>query len=207
VDGLGAHAGALVGQFTHHDDGLALAAEQTADFLGFQRAGDDFLRSDEGLLVRQFVDVDRLAVDIDQRNAGIGGDLRHGDGRVGVDRVDDDRIDAGGDEVLNLALLLGDVVLRVFDLQRHPVQRLGIILHAVAKHGQEVVVEQCHRHADGFRMGGRAQQNGHGGAQNELSHDFSSSNGARLTFSCRRSAFEPTCTCSALPTRRIKRNE
>ena len=38
---------------------------------------------------------------------------------------------------------LRDVVLRVLDLQVHAVQRRGIVLHAVAQDGQEVVVESA----------------------------------------------------------------
>ena len=75
------------------------------------------VRGDEGLVVGQRVDVDRLAVDVDQRDAGRRGRVRHRLGGRGVDRVDDDRVDARGDEVVDLVELLGDVVLRVLDLQ------------------------------------------------------------------------------------------
>ena len=63
-----------------------------------------------------------------------------------------------GDEILDLALLLGHVVLCVFDLQRHAIQRLGIVLHAIAQNGQEVVIELRHRDADICRKRGTAHQ-------------------------------------------------
>ena len=90
---------------------------------------------------------------------------------LGVDRVDDDRVDPGGDEVLDLAELLGDVVLGVLDLQRHAGQGLGVVDHAVAQHGQEVVVELGHRHAD---LGGEGGAGQHGGGGERKSKRFMS---------------------------------
>ena len=108
------------------------------------------VRGDEGLVVGQRVDVDRLAVDVDQRHARGCGRIRHGLGGRGVDRVDDDRVHVGGDEIVDLVKLLGDVVLRVLDLHLDPVQGTGILDQSVPEHGQEVVVEPRHRHGDGF---------------------------------------------------------
>ncbi|ENN84208.1 hypothetical protein RHSP_77195 [Rhizobium freirei PRF 81] len=169
---LRTHAGCLVGQFAHHDDGLALAAEDSANFLGFQRAGFLLVGCDEGLLVRKAVDVGRLAVDVDERDLGVGSQLGDGSRCVGIDRVDDDGIDLTGDEVLDLALLLGNVVLSVFDLQRHAAHALCIVLHAVAQNGQEVVVEQRHGYADRLSMSSGRQQKRHCRAKNEFLHIF-----------------------------------
>ncbi|MGO8485103.1 hypothetical protein AB9F39_39155, partial [Rhizobium leguminosarum] len=48
---------------------------------------------------------------------------------AGIPLVYDDRIDLGGDEILDLALMLGNVVLCVFDLQRHTAECICIIGH------------------------------------------------------------------------------
>src|SRR5271166_2505373 len=115
MDVLGALHRRLVRQHTLHDEDIALAAEELADLLGLEGARLGLVRGDEGGLRTELVDVDRLAVDVDERHAGVGGGLGDGCGRRGVDWVDDDRVDAVGDEVLNLAQLLGDVVLGVLD--------------------------------------------------------------------------------------------
>ena len=138
------------------------------------RARIDFVRRDEGLVVGQRVDVDRLAVHIDQRHAGGGGGIRHRLRGRGVDRVHDDRIDARGDEVVDLVQLLGHVVLRVLDLHRQA-RRIGLRLDAVAQHGQEVVVEQRHRHADVRGNCGGGHQRCHGGGDNKFLHFCNSS--------------------------------
>ena len=116
------------------------------------------VRGDEGLVVGERVDVDRLAVDVDEGHAAAGGGVRHRLGRRGVDGVDDDRVDARGDEVVDLVELLRDVVLGVLDLYLDAVERARVLDEAVAEHGQEVVVEARHRHPDGLGHGGRRQE-------------------------------------------------
>ncbi len=96
------------------------------------------------------IDVDRLAVDIDDRDAGIVGELGHRRGGRGVDRVDDDRIDLGGDEVLDLRQLLLHVVIGDFDLDR----LVGVrrrLLDALAQHRQErrTAIEDVDRAGEG----------------------------------------------------------
>ena len=48
--------------------------------LRLERAGLGFVRGDEGGLRPELVDVGRLAVDIDERHAGVGGGLGDGGG-------------------------------------------------------------------------------------------------------------------------------
>ena len=144
MDVLGALHRRLVRQHALHDEDVALAAEELADLLGLEGARLGLVRGHEGGLRTEFVDVDRLAVDVDERHAGVGGGLGDGGGRRGVDGVDDDRVDAVGDEVLDLVHLLRDVVLGVLDLQLHTRKRLRIIGHTVAEHGQKIVVELAH---------------------------------------------------------------
>ena len=124
----------------------------------------------EGLVVRQRVDVDRLAVDVDQRDIGGGGGIRHGLGGRGVDGVDDDRVHARRDEILDLVKLLCNVVLRVLHLDLDAVHALGLLDHAVTKDGQEIVIEQRHRHADLFGEGRRRHEHRDCGAQQILFH-------------------------------------
>jgi hypothetical protein len=102
------------------------------------------------------VEVDRLAVDVDQRDLGVLGELAHRSRGVGVDGIDDDRLHAGCDEILDLVELAADIVLRIFDLQLDALLGLGVVLHGVAQDGQEIVVEQGHRYADILRMCGGA---------------------------------------------------
>ena len=171
MDVLGALHRSLIGELSLDDQDIALAAEKLADLLGLERTGLDFVRGDEGCLGAELVDVARLAVDVDERHIGVGGGLgdRRGGGRV--DRIDDDRGDAVGDEVLNLAQLLGDIVLGVLDLKRHARKRLGVIGHSVAQNGEEVVVEFVHRHPDlGGGEGGARQHRGGGERQEYAFH-------------------------------------
>ena len=131
----------------------------------------DFVRGDESGLRAQSVDVGRLAVDVDERNASVGGELGHGRGRGSVDGVDNDCVDMVRDEVLDLAELLGDVVLGVLDVQSHPWQGFGIVYHAVAQNGEEVVVELVHRYAD-IGGEGRIRERRCGGEPNQNAFHF-----------------------------------
>ena len=173
MDVLGPLHGGLVRQFALHDIDVDLSLPfgrpVVAELDGFQRAGFHFVRGDEGLVVGQGVDVDRLAVHIDQRDVRGSGGIRHRLRRRGIDRVHDDRVNARGDEVVDLVQLLGDVVLRILDLHLQA-GRIGLRLDAVAQHGQEVVVEQRHRHADAVRHGGRAHQRGQARSKKRLFH-------------------------------------
>ena len=162
MDVLGALHRRLIRQLALDDEDIALAAEKLADFLGLEGARLGLVRGDEGGLGAELVDVGRLAVDVDERHPGVGGGLGDGAGGRGVDRIDDDRVDAVGDEVLNLAQLFGDVVLGVLDLKRDARKRLGVVRHSVAQNGQEVVVELVHRHADLGGEGGARQHAGGG---------------------------------------------
>ena len=130
---------------------------------------------DESLVVRQRVDVDRLAIHIDQRNLGGGGSVRHRLGCRRVNRVHDDRIDARGDEVLDLVELLGHVVLRILNLQIDAVHAFRLLDHAVPQNGQEVVVEQGHGYADVCSKCGAGHERCHGGCENKFLHFFNSS--------------------------------
>ena len=154
VDVLGPHHRSLVRQLAHQDvDPRRIAAhigQDVADLDGFQSAGFRLVRSHEGLAVGQGVDVDRLAVDIDQRRAGGLGGLGHRLGGRSVDRVDDDRVHAGGYEVVDLVELARHVVLGVFDLDIDAFHSVGLFLNAVAQHGQEIVIKERHRHANVF---------------------------------------------------------
>ena len=95
----------------------------------------------------------------------------------GVDRIDDDRVDAVGDEVLHLAELLGDVVLGVLDLQRHARLRLGVIGHAVA---QTVRKLSSNLSIDTPILAAKAglDEHGGGGERNKHAFHFISSLGA-----------------------------
>jgi hypothetical protein len=121
-------------------------------------------------------------VHIDQRHPGRGGGIGHRLGGRSIDRVDDDRIDARGDEVVDLVKLLGHIILRVFDLHRQA-GRIGLGLDAVAQHGQKVVVELCHRHTDALCQRGGAHQAGKSKGDKRLFHFLSSTVGVRRTVS------------------------
>ena len=92
---------------------LAHRAEHLAHLEGFERPGLDFARRHDGPVVGQGVEVDRLAVHVDERHAGRLRGVGHRLGGRGVDRVHDDRVHAGGDEVVDLVELPGHVVLCV----------------------------------------------------------------------------------------------
>ena len=208
MDVLGSLHRRLVRQHALYDEDIALAAEKLADLLGLEGARLGLVRGDEGGFGAELVDVDRLAVDIDERHAGVGGGL--GDRRGGrrVDRIDDDGVDAVGDEVLNLAQLFGDVVLGVLDLKRDARKRLGVVRHAVAKNGQEVVVKLVHRHANfgGGGEGGARQHAGCGKRKKYAFHDPVSSRwGARRSTICSLSAPRKRCGCLVLDPKLLPR--
>src|SRR5271166_1873878 len=81
MDVLGALHRGLVRQHAFDDENIALAAEELADLLGLEGARLGLVRGDEGGLRTELVDVDRLAVDVDERHAGVGGGLGDGCGR------------------------------------------------------------------------------------------------------------------------------
>jgi hypothetical protein len=175
----------LVGQLAHQHQDVALAAEQLAHLARLQRARLLLVGRDHRDAGRQLVEVDRLAVHVDERDLRGRhhlGDLRR---RVGVDRVHDDRVDLLRDHVLHLTQLLADVVAAVLDLHRRAVL-LRRVADTVAQDRQERVVERCHRHADllGMRERHRQDRGGRGGHQLGL-HDHSvSSSPGRKTARC-----------------------
>ncbi len=166
----------LVRELAHHhvDVGFGLAlvlGEDAADLDGFQRAGFHLVRGHEGLVVGQRVDVDRLAVDVDERDIRRRRRIGHRLRRRCVDRIHDDRVDTARDEVVDLVELLGDIVLRILDLYAGAVL-VGVFLDAVAQNGQKVVVELGHRHADILGQGGRAHERGKTGRQCDSLHSL-----------------------------------
>jgi hypothetical protein len=127
-----------------NDQNIALSVEEPADFLSLEGTGVQLVRPDERRFRPKRVDVGGLAIDINERNARVGGEFSHRDSRRGVDRIDDDRVDTVGDEVLDLAQLFGNVVFRVFDLHRQVRNRFAVVNHSVPQNGEEVVVELVH---------------------------------------------------------------
>ena len=149
MDGLGAQTRGLIGQLAHQNDhpcAIALAAlfQKPADVLGQNRAGLGLVGGDISLVGGQFIPIDRFAIDIDQRNSGILRGLGHRLGRVGVDRIDDDRIETGCGEVLDLAQLAADIVLGILDLDFDAVEFARMGLDLAAQIRQERVVEGRH---------------------------------------------------------------
>ena len=173
---LGALDRGLVRELAHDDVGagagaaLAHRAEHLAHLEGFKRAGLDLVRRHDRLVVGQRVEVDRLAVHVDQRHAGRRRGIGHRLGGGGVDRVHDDRVHAGGHEVVDLVELAGHVVLRIFDLHVDSVHTVGVFLEPVAQDGEEVVVEE--RHGDADRLGhcDRGEQGGQAKGQGGFLH-------------------------------------
>ena len=74
----------------------------------------------------------------------------HPRGRIGIDRVDDDRIDFLRDEILDLIQLAADIVLGVFELDSG-LELLRSRFHVTAHDGEEIVIEQRHGDPHGSR--------------------------------------------------------
>ena len=107
------------------------------------------VRGDEGLVVGQRVDVDRLAVDVDQRDAGR---PRRRPTSPGWREVSTGLTMIASTPEATKFLIWSSCLATSFcassTCRFDAVQGLGVLDHAVAQHGQEVVVEQRHRHAD-----------------------------------------------------------
>ena len=82
VDVLGALDGGLVGELALHHVDVALAAEQLADLLVSSVPESASFEATKAALRAELVEVGRLAVDVDQRHLGVGGELGHRRGRA-----------------------------------------------------------------------------------------------------------------------------
>ena len=113
---------------------------------------------------------ERLTVDEDAGDAGVNDLVDGGVRGGGLDEVQDDGVHALGDEVVDLVVLLGHVVLAVDDghviLDVVGLEALEVVEHLVAVEGHEVVIKLIDGNTDlvglGCCVGGsRAQRKNH----------------------------------------------
>ena len=136
------------------------------------RPGVELVGGDEDHLLRQR-GFDRRAVHVDERDARAGDEFRHLGRRGLVDGMDNDRIDALGDEVLDLAELAPDVERRILEAQFDSVVAGVEVGHRLAQHGEKGVVEVRHRNPDLRGRCGRGDERGEKRAGAEvLDHDL-----------------------------------
>ena len=78
---------------------FALATKLLADRLSLQRTCLELIGRHKGLVGRESVNIHRRAIEINQRNTSISGQLGHGYRSISIHRVHDDRVDFRCDEV------------------------------------------------------------------------------------------------------------